>query len=74
MSSDGTGYVLDKQGDGRFELVLNNGLRQGMILGGAGCWVAESGTETLGRYPTRKEAAQAIMARSSKKATAEKSG
>lgn len=47
---------LDNQGEGRFEVFKGN-VRIGIILGGAGCWVAEpSFCRPSKKFPTKKDA------------------
>lgn len=56
-------YILEKQGDGRFDVLLPRGDHVGFVLGGNGCWVGESANGMTVRVrPTLKAAAQALVA------------
>lgn len=56
-------YILEKQGDGRFDVLLPSGDRVGLVMGGNGCWLGESTSGMTVRVrPTLKAAAQALVA------------
>ncbi len=61
MNPNLSGYTLVKFADGRFDVVLDNGMRAGTLMGGRTCWLAERGTKSIGYYPTKKRAAEAIL-------------
>jgi len=57
----GIGYVFAKIAEGRFDVILDNGLRAGTVTGGAGHWLAERGRTIIGYFPSKKKAAEAIL-------------
>lgn len=54
-------YTLEKEGDGRYVVLLKNNSRAGLVMGGNGRWYAESTDgQNIGSRTTRKEAAQFV--------------
>jgi len=49
-----------REGDGRYE-VIHGGLRLGLVLGGAGHWVAETPDKRHISCKTRKEASEVLL-------------
>jgi hypothetical protein len=54
-------YQLQQFASGRFDVLAENGMRAGSILGGAGSWCAEIGNRGVGYYETQDLAARAIL-------------
>jgi hypothetical protein len=54
-------YTLEKEGDGRYAVILADHSRAGLVLGGNDRWIGESADGcAMGVWMTRKEAAQAV--------------
>lgn len=54
-------FTLEKFGEGRFDVLAENGMRAGSIVGGSDIWCAEVGNKVIGYLPNRTKAAEAIM-------------
>jgi len=61
MNPNLSGYTFQKFAEGRFDVVLDNGLRAGTVTGGGGCWLAERRGTAVGYHPSKKKAAEAIL-------------
>lgn len=54
-------HTLEKEGDGRYAVILGDNSRAGLVLGGNGRWLGESVDGcAMGSWLTRKSAAQAV--------------
>lgn len=59
--NNGTPYQLEKFADGRFNVLAENGMRAGEIIGGNDHYCAEAGRQTIGWFPNKKLAASAVL-------------
>lgn len=54
-------FSIQKIGLGRYDVLAENGMRAGSILGIDGAWSAEIGDEVVGDFSTRETAAMAVL-------------
>lgn len=54
-------YMLEKFAEGRFDVLAENGMRAGSIIGGHDQFAAEIGNRTIGRFTNKGKAAEAIL-------------
>lgn len=54
-------YSIQNKGLGRYDVLAENGMRAGSILGINGAWSAEIGNEVVGDFSTRDSAAMAVL-------------
>lgn len=54
-------FQLEQFANGRFDVLTENGMRAGSILGAAGNWCAEVGNRVVGYFKTQEDAARSIL-------------
>lgn len=59
--NNGTPHQLEQFADGRYDVLAENVMRAGAIIGAKDHYCAEAGRKSIGRYPSKKQAANAVL-------------